>query len=283
MKPPSAYMTRFAKYLINSCLILITISAQAQDLFDLQHSREFGLYLMQTQQYALASQEWERVLFLSPGDTLAQLNLIKSFRLSGRPALASYRLHQWSPSGILPRNFSMEGLQSALLQQDFNSFGALLARSGALTAGEKSNFELGAWLLEGQWLSVPPKKRSCVPALGANNHALLDVYNKSLLIRRKSPGTAATLSAIIPGMGKIYSGNWKDGLMSLLFIGVNAWQSYRGFSNDGIKSVRGWAFGVIASGFYTANLLGSWKSAILYNEKKQEQIRHETEGVLFIY
>jgi len=72
-------------------------------------------------------------------------------------------------------------------------------------------------------------------------------------------------------------------LMSLLFIGVNAWQSYRGFSNDGIKSVRGWAFGVIASGFYTANLLGSWKSAILYNEKKQEQIRHETEGVLFIY
>jgi hypothetical protein len=252
-------------------------------LFDLRHSREFGLYLMQTEQYALASLEWDRVLFLSPGDTLAQINLIKSLRLSGKPDLASLRLQEWSPFGNLPRNFAIEGLQSALQQQDFNSFRSLLARSGALAPGEKANFELGAWLMEGEWLSVPSRSRSFGTAFQVTDPALLDVYNRSLMIRRKSPVAAVTLSAVVPGMGKIYSGNWKDGLMSLLFIGVNAWQSYRGFSDDGIKSARGWAFGIIATGFYTANLFGSWKSATLYNEKQQEQIKHETQGILFTH
>jgi len=276
-------MTRFAKSLISYCLILLPANLNSQDLFDLRHSREFGLHLMQTRQYALASQEWERVLFLAPGDTLAQLNLVRSMRLSGRPELAITRLNQWIPEGDLPHDFSLEGIQAALQQSDFSSFQTLLDRSATLSAGERSDFELGAWLLEGEWLTVPVRKRQHNAALSASHSSLIDIYNKSLMIRRKSPAAAITLSAIIPGMGKIYSGDWKDGLMSLAFTGVNAWQSYRGFSKDGIKSVRGWIFGVIATGFYAANLFGSWKSASLCNNEQIERIRHETEGILFSY
>jgi hypothetical protein len=274
-------MIRSKEYLISLILALMPILGQSQNLYDLGHSKEFAGHLMRTGQYSLASGEWERVLFLSPGDTTARINLINSYRLAGNPAEALRKLYTWYPAGPLPKTVAKEGLQLTLMQGDFSGFGNVLKRSTTLSISERSNYQLGAWLMQDQWINREPYPDLPGIVAAVSDTNLLNVYHESLMINRKSRGTAVALSFVVPGLGKIYSGDWKDGLMTMLFVGVNAWQSYRGFSREGVKSVSGWIFGTMAFGFYSANLFGSWKSAGDYNQKQLDRIKHETEGYLF--
>jgi hypothetical protein len=236
---------------------------------------------MQTHQFQLAGLEWERVLFLNPADTLARLSQLKSFRLGNQPAAAWQKFNHWYADGSISRPFSLEAMQLTLMQKDFPSFRSVLGRSSGLTDAEISNYQLGAWLLEGDWINQPVRSRAPSFSLVAADPGLTELYGKASDIRRKSPAAAVTLSAIVPGLGKIYSNDWKDGLLSLLFVATNAWQSYRGFSRKGVTSVSGWIFGSLAAGFYSANLFGSWKSANVYNEKQVDLIRHDTEDILY--
>jgi len=274
-------MIRYAKYLISTILLALPFTTDAQDLFDLKHSREFAGYMMRSNNFALAAGEWERVLFLSPGDTAARLNLIKAYRLSGNPDEAWQRLVQWHPQGPISAGFALEGIHLSLQQNDFNGFEDILSRSVGISPGRLSDYRLGAWLMQDKWIT-----RQAYPALPsivatAKDSSLLDLYHRSLLVSQKNPATAVALSILIPGLGKIYSRDWKDGLMTLLFVATNVWQSYRGFSKNGPGSVTGWVFGTLAVGFYTANLFGSWKSAKDYNAHQTDRIKHEAEGLLF--
>jgi hypothetical protein len=281
-------MIQLKKFIVNFIplpiiLILLVYPSKvtSQNIYDDAHSREFAQYLMQTLQFQLAVAEWERILFLNPDDTLARLNQLKSLRLSQKPAEGNEKLNRWYPSGSLTRSFSLEAIQLTLVQSDFGSFKTVLGRSPGLSAVEKFNFELGAWLLEGKWINLNKAVSPPTFALAATDARLLNLYAKTKSVHRKSPAASVALSAIIPGMGKIYSKDWKDGLLSLLFVATNVWQSYRGFSKYGIKSATGWVFGSLAAGFYSANLFGSWKSANSYNSKQVDLIRHETEGILY--
>ncbi len=238
---------------------------------------------MQSHEYQLAAAEWDRVLFLNPFDTMARLNLLKSFRLSDKPVEGWKKLNLWYPSAPLTKAFSLEAAQLALTIGDFAAFGSVMDRSADLSGAEKSTWKLGAWLMQGDWINQPVKSRNPSFTVASMNPQLLDIYSKTKDIHRKSPAAAVALSCLVPGMGKIYSHDWKDGLMSLLFVATSAFQSYRGFSKYGISSVTGWIFGGLATGFYTANLFGSWKSATLYNVNQTDRIRHETEGVLITH
>lgn len=264
-------------------LLMLPAALMGQDIYDGPHSREFAQYLMQTHQFQLANSEWERVLFLNPGDTLARLNQLKSFRLSQKADLGLEKMKLWYPNGSLSRQFSLEAIQLTLLQEDYMAFHSVLGRSAGLSNAEKSNYELGSWLLEGKWISLPAKSREATYALAATDARLLNLYARTKEVHRKSPAASLVLSAMVPGLGKIYANDWKDGLLSLLFVATNAWQSYRGFSKNGVSSFTGWLFGGLAVGFYSANLFGSWKSANVYNSKQVDLIRHEAEGYIFTH
>lgn len=274
---------KYASLLQLLLLLLLPARLTGQNIYDGPHSREFAQYLMQTHQFQMASAEWERVLFLNPEDTLARLNLLKSYRLSQKPAEGWQKLIQWYPAGTLSRPFSLEGIQLTLIQGDYTSFHSVINRSDQLTSIEKSNYELGSWLLEGKWINQPSKSRESTFPIVATDARLLDLYSKTKNVHRKSPAASIALSVLVPGLGKVYSHDWKDGLLSLLFVATNTWQSYRGFSKNGIKSATGWIFGGLAVGFYSANLFGSWKSANIYNSKQVDLIRHETEGILYTH
>jgi hypothetical protein len=262
-------------------LLLLPYRTEAQNIYDQAHSREFAQYLMQSRQYQLAAAEWERVLFFSPADSIARLNLVRSFRLSDKPAEGLSKINQWHPEGPFPRQLSMEAAQMTLMAGNYDAFTPVLERSPGLTPDEKSDLLLGAWLMEGDWINRSAKSRTPGFPVITSDARLLELYTRTLAIHRKSPGVAVFYSTFVPGLGKIYSGDWKDGLISLLFVATNVWQSYRGFSKNGIGSVTGWVFGGLAAGFYTANLFGSWKSATDYNYAQTDRIRHEAEGIIF--
>lgn len=79
----------------------------------------------------------------------------------------------------------------------------------------------------------------------------------------KSPLKAAIMSAIIPGLGKAYAGEWGDGLTALIVTGVLSYVSY-----DNLKAhhnFRGYLFGGLAALFYAGNVYGSAAQAEIFN------------------
>ena len=101
--------------------------------------------------------------------------------------------------------------------------------------------------------------------------------NEALTLKRKSPIVAVGLSTVVPGLGKAYSGAWKDGLVSLVFVSLTAWQGYRGFKNHGMNSAYGWTFASISGAFYIGNLYGSAKAAKKRNRDNIHKIHHRVE------
>ncbi len=96
---------------------------------------------------------------------------------------------------------------------------------------------------------------------------------------RKSPALAGLLSVVVPGMGKIYANDWKDGLLSLVFTATMSVQAYRNFNKHGFSDPRGYIYGAIGTGFYLGNIYGAVQSAKNYNLKKIDQSKHEISAI----
>jgi hypothetical protein len=107
------------------------------------------------------------------------------------------------------------------------------------------------------------------------------MLQKGYDLRYKKPWLAAGLSTVVPGAGKFYTGEWKDGAFSFLSIAVLAIQSYAGFRKDGIKSPLGIIAGGIAIGFYGANIYGSAKSAVKFNKRTNSNYTDEARNLFY--
>ena len=137
-------------------------------------------------------------------------------------------------------------------------------------------------LLEQKW----PNARASIEAIPATEKIPRRTELEKLIKRgerskKKNPWVATALSVPVPGLGKVYAGEWKDGLISLLFVGINTWQAYRRFDQEGIDTFWGWVHGGFALGFYTGNLYGSHKAARRQNQKKFNRLQHDTEALVF--
>jgi hypothetical protein len=81
----------------------------------------------------------------------------------------------------------------------------------------------------------------------------------------RSPFLAAGLSTLVPGLGKVYTSEWEDGLYSFVYVALTGYLSYTGFESGGVKSWKGWIFGGISGVLYAGNIYGSAKSAQTFN------------------
>ncbi len=95
---------------------------------------------------------------------------------------------------------------------------------------------------------------------------------------RKSPWLAGALSAVVPGLGRVYIGRWPDGLMSFLLVGLTAGLSAQGFHDDGRDSVRGWILGGIAALLYVGNVYGSAVGAIVQRRDAEDALMKEIDA-----
>jgi hypothetical protein len=98
--------------------------------------------------------------------------------------------------------------------------------------------------------------------------------------RSKKPWLAATYSAVLPGSGKVYAKNAKEGITSFFFVTALGYQSYRAFKKRGTKTVTGWLYGGLSLGFYFGNIYGAQQSAKNYNRRKLEAIYHEVDQTI---
>lgn len=98
---------------------------------------------------------------------------------------------------------------------------------------------------------------------------------QALHLPAPSPLAAAALSAVVPGLGRVYLGRWQEGLTSLVIVGAPAWFAYGGFERDGVESVRGWLLATTTAVFYLGNVYGSWVGAETDRRKAEKRLREE--------
>lgn len=95
-------------------------------------------------------------------------------------------------------------------------------------------------------------------------------YLQKFFPDNKSEMMAALLSTLIPGLGKIYTGQVGDGITAFIFNSILGYLAYNNFKND--HNFRGWLFSVLGVYFYAGNIYGSIVSAKIYNSHLQIQL-----------
>lgn len=99
--------------------------------------------------------------------------------------------------------------------------------------------------------------------------ARADISARYSGLRQISPALAALLSALVPGSGKIYTGDYSDGITALLTTSLFAYLTVINFKAG--HDIRGYIFGAAALGFYAGNVYGSYAAArhrnleVIYN------------------
>lgn len=267
---------------IKLLILLISIAAHGhcQNLYDLDHSKRYAEFLFQSQQYKLAAMEFERLIFMDPSNSIFQQKLLRSYRKSDQVSQGLIRIKEWYPNIIPEASLFREYTKLNFLDNRYNDIYLSMNNNTPITIPEKNYYQLSAILLQGNWVGAGDFIANTDDNSWPGFTDLCDLYSKQENIKYKKPYLALAMSAVVPGLGKVYSKDWKDGLISFLFVATNAFQAYRGFSKKGVKSTYGWIFGGMALGFYTGNLFGSWKSARDYNFRSEDAIYHEIQNTV---
>jgi len=271
------------KITILVCLCVQIFQAQPEkDLFDKEHSLLFAKYLFKSQQFVNAAGEFERLSYLHAEDDSLKIMALECYLFSNEPFLLRKRhalLYEQKTSanqnridGLITRSFFKEKLYDA--GADFSN------ASTALQLEQKIYFEIFALLFKDQFkdASKIPLPLQIHPEYVNQLNGAINLAKEARNVRQKSPLLAGTMSAIIPGSGKFYTKDWKDGLIGFFTVGATAYQSVRGFQRRGVNSAYGWVFGGMATGFYLGNIYGSVQSAKRYNKKSKQKIKLQIEN-----
>lgn len=103
---------------------------------------------------------------------------------------------------------------------------------------------------------------------------MMNNYNDLQNIKNKNVLKAGLLSAVIPGAGKMYYGNWGQGFAALFTTALITAEAYSGFKKKGVKSIHGWAYTGLFSVFYVGNIWGTVIGLKVKQRKAYENINH---------
>lgn len=257
------------------------MSGKGQDLYDLDNSLRYSQYLFHTQQYRLAAEELERVIYLAPGVDSLNFQLVRSYLLDRQFEMGRRRLETLFPEtgkmpGIYASRYSgvLMSLDKYAEAADFLRSAKNLAEGDRLFKGYQLN------LLTSDWDAARLSYRSLLDQHVTFDREYTGIMEQIANARYSSPGLALALSAVLPGSGKVYTGNWKDGLVSLIFVGGTAFQAYRGYKTYGPGSGFFIGYATVAGSFYLGNLYGSFKAARKKNQQINSRIHDRIKAVV---
>lgn len=260
------------RFLLAAVALFCFHSVKSQNLFDRDHTSRFARYLYNSGQYKLAAQEYERWVFMSPNTDSARVPLIKSYRKAGDLTKGLSRLHDlYADTFLTNKTVLKEWSYLQLLQGHGDSVQTILLASPQVDANTKNYILMNTALLQKQWKPATMYYNQGLLTNAAEFEPYRPVFNDISNLKHKSPALAAAFSAVVPGTGKVYTGQWKDGVIATIMIGACAYQAFRGYQLDGFNSVRFWAFAGFGTGFYLGNIYGSVKSAKKYNQKHEDE------------
>ena len=265
--------------------LLNYIPVQSQDLYDLNNSKKYAEYLLSSGQYTLAAEEFERLIFMDSSEVDYKKSLVLCYRKAGNLSAGLNKLRDFSLNDYynMPTSLSIEYLALLIASGDTKNAGNFIENSHSISEIDKSIMKSCVLLLNHDYKTAQQNTDHSKSTFNNFPGDLIDITESTKNLKFKNPAIAGVLSGIVPGTGKVYTRNYIDALISFIFIGTNAWQSYRGFVKNGINSVSGWIFGGLSLGFYVGNIYGSVKAAKKYNKKIFDEKNKEVYNFLQYY
>jgi TM2 domain-containing membrane protein YozV len=281
-------------------LMFCSISAipEAPDYYSPESILLFADHLFRQQDYLRAAYEYERYTILQNGTDPAAREIMlragKAFQCAGRYDrsldLFAEILKTVEQERIRERAVYETGLSYFLMSRYEKSLLFLRDQPAAAQSPDCSLLIGADLMMLGRWqqaeealdghgfpaneslpdLAEPTERPK--PTERAELAELAELAHEGSTMRRKSPLAAAFLSALVPGTGKIYAGEYGDGIHSLVFIGLFGTLSALSFRADGWDSVRGWIYASVGGVLYGGNIYGSVVSARRYNRLREEAL-----------
>lgn len=254
--------------------LFLTSSLLATDYFSPPNILKFADYLYREGDYKRAAGEYLRYLSLARDRRLyAWKRAAESLEKSGEFSYGIRVCMDAEKEFPDETFFSVERANLLIKEGKFGEVEKILAerkRRGETEARLKQMVFI-ALILSGKWR----KAEEFSPVLPQVPYSafLKTEFKKRKKLGWKSPTKAALLSAVLPGTGKIYAGRWKDGLYSMIVIGLSGWQAYSGFKNG--SRTKGYIFAGLTAFFYAGNIYGSAVAARIYNMEMDRQIQGE--------
>jgi TM2 domain-containing membrane protein YozV len=115
------------------------------------------------------------------------------------------------------------------------------------------------------------------PTVAAWSQQDRELIRRHDALARKSPLLAGALSAVVPGLGRVYIGRWPDGLLSFLLVGTTGALAAQGFYDEGRGSVRGWILTGVAALLYAGNIYGSAVGAVVQRRDAEDALMQEVD------
>lgn len=239
-------------------LLIITLnSGFSQDFNSPENRKLFADHLFCSKDYLRAVFEYEEYLKYFSDDTVIFKVALGYSKIENFNKAADQFINI-SPQSEFYLVSRLEYLKSKILSEDFESI-------NRFNISDKSTDEIK--LINISYLlreAILPGKDNFLNVFDEQDkNEVKMLYNYKNYPPYKSPVTAGILSALIPGSGKIYTGQISEGITSFLLNGLFAFISYNNFQNH--HNVRGWIFAGVTALFYSGNIYGSAVSAQIYN------------------
>ena len=284
-------ITRIHKFLLViwlsiTPLLSFAFAEEPVEYYAPENVLKFADFLYEQGDYLRAAGEYQRYLFYKPQDTeQIHYKIAVSYRFGGKTeqAIQGFEtlLRTYPESEFASRAYYQIGATYFLMDQ-FDQSTLFLHEALPRITDTRQHAEaeqlIGlSYLKQKRWSEASEVfktlQESDVMPIREKAVVYHNYAEKGARLSTRSPFLAGTLSTIVPGAGRLYTGRLGDALNSLFTIGLTGWQAYDGFRRDGISSAKGWTLGTLCGIFYVGNIYGSVISARVYN-------RHVTDEFL---
>ncbi len=261
------------KLLITILLIIIPLTtANCQlttdgNILSFQNRLRFGNYLYKDQDYLRAADEFKEYLRSENNDTVV-FRLANSYFQIGRYTEAAGNFKGLFFNSQLSEEARLMFYESIFFQNDYKLFRVLAEErnfDSSLYGKDIERLKYISYFLDNT--DLPSENIVLKSFPDSVQSRLINFYQQKKFPQHKSPTTAAILSTLIPGAGKIYTGEIGDGITSLIATALTTYLAITNFNAD--HQFRGWLFSGLAAFFYAGNIYGSAASAQIYNARIQ--------------
>lgn len=247
--------------------IIISAAALAQNInFNSpENIKLFADYLFCDRDYLRAIDEYEKYLSYSDEDTI-RFKIALAFSAIGDQYNAIKNFNSLQETSKL---YQISRIEELKLLFNLKQFSQLNSKANELTQLKSDYSDIAKKIVTLSYLlnneSMPSEKIFLEPFDVQEKTIVQNFYFQKINPDYKSEVLAGVYSAIVPGLGKIYTENYSDGITSFILTGLFSYLAYTNFNND--HPVRTWIFILAGAGFYAGNVYGSIASAQIFNAK----------------
>lgn len=259
---------KFLTYILFFCCFS---NINAQNIFDYENSLKYAEYLYSTNQYELAAQEYERIVFLDSQNISPKEKLVLSYFKSRKTDFVLDKINILFPDSYTHSpQISNIYLYCLFYNDSINEYKKYLRQTG-FSSYKKELFLTAAYILEEKYDSAS----LCITRHSTNFDTSFMMLNKILTHElnksKKSKFVGGIMSAIIPGTGKFYTHDYYDGFVSMSIVGLNLWQARRAYLKSGPSSPYTIGFSIMSTAFYVGGIYGAVQSVERYNTRMKTQ------------